>query len=84
MVAGVQRLAAEREIGLKGKIPIATLGGLKARGHPIGATGLYQTCEIALQLTGRAEKNQVRNPKIGLLQSVGGVASTVLTHVFSA
>ncbi len=76
------RLAAEKEIGLKGKIPISTMGGLKARGHPIGATGLYQTCEIALQLTGRAGKNQIRNPKAGLLQSVGGAASTVLTHIF--
>src|SRR5690606_13027322 len=46
------RLAAEDEIGLNGRIPIATLGGLKARGHPIGATALYQACEIVQQLTG--------------------------------
>jgi acetyl-CoA C-acetyltransferase len=76
------RLAADKEIGLRGRIPIATMGGLKARGHPIGATALYQTCEIALQLTGRAGKNQVRQAQIGLLQSVGGAASTVLTHIF--
>ncbi|MFQ5407287.1 MAG: beta-ketoacyl synthase N-terminal-like domain-containing protein [Anaerolineales bacterium] len=76
------RLAAEKEIRRRGKIPIATMGGLKARGHPIGATALYQTCEIVLQLTGRAGKNQVRNPKVALLQSVGGAAATVLTHVF--
>lgn len=78
------RLAAEREIGLRGKIPLATMGGLKARGHPIGATALYQVCEIALQLTGRAGRNQVRNAGIALQQSVGGVASTVVTHLFGA
>ncbi len=77
------RLAAEKRIWPKGEIPVATMGGLKARGHPIGATALYQACEIVLQLTGRAGKNQIRSPEIGLLQSVGGTASTVLTHLFS-
>jgi acetyl-CoA C-acetyltransferase len=76
------RLAADREIGLRGKVPIATFGGLKARGHPIGATALYQACEIVQQLTGQAGKNQVKNAKASLLQSVGGAAATVLTHVF--
>jgi acetyl-CoA C-acetyltransferase len=76
------RMAAENKIGLRGALPVATFGGLKARGHPIGATALYQTCEIVLQLTGRAGKNQVRRARIGLLQSVGGAASTVLTHIF--
>ncbi|MBI4772170.1 MAG: thiolase domain-containing protein [Chloroflexi bacterium] len=78
------RLAADNAIGLRGKIPVATMGGLKARGHPIGATALYQTCEIVLQLTGRAGKNQIRDPQVGMLQSVGGAASTVLTHLFGA
>lgn len=76
------RLAREKKIGLNGPLPIATFGGLKARGHPIGATALYQTCEIVLQLTGRAGKNQVKNAEVALLQSVGGAASTVLTHIF--
>ena len=76
------RLAAEKQIGLRGEVPIATFGGLKARGHPIGATAVYQACEIVQQLTGQAGKNQVRNAQIGLLQSVGGAATTVLTHVF--
>ena len=58
-------LAADKEIRLYGKIPIATMGGLKARGHPIGATAIYQACEIVLQLTGRAGNNQVRNAKVG-------------------
>jgi len=76
------RLAVEDEIRLQGQIPTTTMGGLKARGHPIGATGLYQACEIVLQLTGRAGENQVRNAEIGMMQSVGGAASTVLTHIF--
>jgi acetyl-CoA C-acetyltransferase len=76
------RLAAEQRIWPDGDIPIATMGGLKARGHPIGATALYQTCEIVLQLTEKAGVNQIKNPKVGLLQSVGGAASTVLTHIF--
>jgi len=78
------RLAEEGRIGLRGEIPISTFGGLKARGHPIGATSLYQVCEIVLQLTGRAGRNQVRNASVGMQQSVGGVASTAVTHIFAA
>jgi acetyl-CoA C-acetyltransferase len=76
------RLAAENAIGSRGRVPISTLGGLKARGHPIGATALYQACEIVLQLTERAGRAQVRHPKVALTQSVGGAASTVITHLF--
>jgi len=75
-------LAEENDIKIKGRIPLSTFGGLKARGHPIGATALYQTCEIVLQLTGRAGKNQVPNAELAMLQSVGGAATTVLTHLF--
>jgi acetyl-CoA C-acetyltransferase len=74
-------LAEEKRIGLRGDIPITTMGGLKARGHPIGATALYQASEIVLQLTERAGKNQVRGAKIGMMQSVGGVGTTVITHI---
>lgn len=77
------RMAAEGGVALDGRLPIATLGGLKARGHPIGATALYQTCEIVLQLTGRAGPNQLGHAHTALLQSVGGAATTVLTHLFS-
>lgn len=77
------RLAHEKKIGIKGKVPIATMGGLKARGHPVGASALYQACEVVLQLTGRAGKNQVRKAKLGMMQSVGGVASTVVTHILA-
>ena len=76
------RLAAEKQIYRRGRIPISTMGGLKARGHPIGATALYQTCEIVLQLTERAGKNQIKRPKVAMMQSVGGTASTMLTHIY--
>jgi len=77
-------LAASGNIGLKGLVPIATMGGLKARGHPIGATALYQTCEIVQQLTGQAGENQLDGPRVAMLQSVGGAGTTVLTHLFAA
>src|SRR3990170_2039567 len=75
------RLANERRIGLRGEIPITTMGGLKARGHPIGATALYQACEIVLQLTGRAGKNQLKDPQVAMMQSVGGAGTTLITHI---
>jgi acetyl-CoA C-acetyltransferase len=77
------RLAAERRIGIHGSIPICTMGGLKARGHPIGATAIYQAVESVLQLTGRAGKNQIRDPRVALMQSIGGAASTVITHILA-
>jgi acetyl-CoA C-acetyltransferase len=76
------KLALEGELSICGRLPITTMGGLKARGHPIGATGLYQTCECVQQLRGQAGANQVSNAKTALTQSVGGVASTVITHIF--
>ena len=76
------RLAAEGHIFREGRLPISTMGGLKARGHPIGASGIYQTCEIVQQLTGRAGANQLPDPRLALLQSVGGAGGTVLTHIF--
>lgn len=76
------RLAHEGQIGPQGKIPIATMGGLKARGHPIGATALYQVSEIVLQLRGQAGEVQVPNASVALMQSVGGAATTLITHIF--
>ena len=75
------KLAAEGNIALSGKIPCATMGGLKARGFPGGATGVYQAIEAATQLRGQAEANQVQNAKVALIQSLGGPASTAVTHV---
>lgn len=68
-------------IGLRGKLPISTMGGLKSRGNPAGATGIYQAVEAVLQLQGKASDNQVADAKVALIQSLGGLASTAATHV---
>ena len=75
------KLAAEGQIALNGRIPCATMGGLKARGFPGGATGVYQAVEAALQLRGQAEANQVADAKYALIQSLGGPASTAVSHI---
>ena len=76
------KLASEGEISLNGKIPVSTFGGLKARGHPIGASGVYQAVESYMQLTGTANENQIKKEaRVGLIQSIGGTASTAITHV---
>jgi len=75
------RPALEGEIGIAGRVPIATLGGLKARGHPVGATGIYQVVEVAQQLRGQAGANQVPDARIGMVQSIGGSGATVITHI---
>jgi acetyl-CoA C-acetyltransferase len=75
------KLAAEGHIALNGRIPCATMGGLKARGFPGGATGVYQAVEAATQLWGQADANQVADAKYALIQSLGGPASTAVTHV---
>lgn len=72
------------EVTLGGKLPISTMGGLKARGHPVGATGLYQTVEACLQLSGRAGENQVADCQLGMVQSIGGTGATVVTHIFQS
>ena len=60
------KLAEDGEIGLKGKIPCATMGGMKARGFPGGASGVYQAVEATIQLRGQAEANQIANAKSAL------------------
>jgi acetyl-CoA C-acetyltransferase len=75
------KLAADGSISLKGRIPCATLGGLKARGFPGGATGVYQAVEAVLQLRGVCDRNQISNAQFGMIQSMGGPASTVVTHI---
>jgi acetyl-CoA C-acetyltransferase len=64
-----------------GRLPTNTFGGLKARGHPVGASGAYQLAELALQLSNRAGKCQVPEANIGLAQSVGGIGTTVPVHI---
>jgi acetyl-CoA C-acetyltransferase len=72
------------QIGLNSQLPISTMGGLKSRGNPAGATGVYQAVEAVQQLTGRAGDNQISDARIAAVQSVGGVASTVITHILRA
>jgi len=74
-------LAQDGGIGLTGSLPLSTFGGLKARGNPLGATGVYQAVEAALQLRGEAGANQVPEAHIALIQSIGGLGSSVFTHV---
>lgn len=71
----------EGEISRTGKLPISTFGGLKSRGHPVGATGVYQLVETYMQLTGTAGENQVPDPEFALVQNVGGTAATVVSHI---
>jgi len=66
---------------LDGKIPINTSGGLKSKGHPVGATGVAQIVEIVEQLRGEADKRQVRDAKIGLAHNVGGSGATAVVHI---
>jgi acetyl-CoA C-acetyltransferase len=65
-------------------IPISTCGGLKARGHPVGASGTYQIVEAALQLRDRAGTNQLREARRALTQSIGGHGSVAVTHILEA
>jgi len=67
---------------LEGELPINTSGGLKAKGHPVGATGTAQAYEIYLQLTGQAEKRQVDNPEVALTHNVGGSGATAVVHIY--
>lgn len=57
------------------------MGSLKARGHPVGATGVYQVAEVVTQLRGQAGKNQVPNAHVGMAQSLGGIGGTAITHI---
>ena len=67
-----------------GELPLSTFGGLKSRGHPGGASGIYQAVEAVRQLNGQAGENQVSNARHVLIQSIGGLGATVATHVLSA
>ena len=67
----------------KGDLPICTRGGLKARGHPVGATGVYQLVEVVQQLRGECGETQVENARIGMAQNIGGSGATILTHILN-
>jgi len=74
-------LAKEGAIKVNGRIPVATMGGLKARGHPVGATGLYQIAEVVQQLRGQAGETQVVRNTFGMAQNIGGSGSNIVTHI---
>jgi acetyl-CoA C-acetyltransferase len=75
------QLAQDGALNLDGPLPISTFGGLKARGNPGGATGVYQVVEAVLQLRGQAGENQVPDARRALVQCLGGPASSAATHV---
>ncbi|MBE0671185.1 MAG: thiolase domain-containing protein [Anaerolineales bacterium] len=75
------RLGLDNEISPQGRVPVCTRGGLKARGHPVGATGMYQIVEVVQQLRGECGKTQVDGAKIGMAQNIGGSGATILTHI---
>ncbi|PKO14610.1 MAG: acetyl-CoA acetyltransferase [Chloroflexi bacterium HGW-Chloroflexi-10] len=75
------KLAQGDRLSLTGDLPISTMGGLKARGYPLGATGAYQLVEAVLQLRGQAGVNQIPNARLALVQSLGGPATTAVTHI---
>jgi acetyl-CoA C-acetyltransferase len=75
------KLLDEGQCARDGKVPTNSFGGLKARGHPVGASGAYQVVELALQLRNEAGKCQVPRAEVGLGQSVGGIGGTVTTHI---
>jgi acetyl-CoA C-acetyltransferase len=75
------KLAQDGRLNRDGELPIATLGGLKARGNPGGATGIYQAVEATLQLRGQAGANQVKDARRALIQCLAGPASSAVTHV---
>jgi acetyl-CoA C-acetyltransferase len=78
------KLAGDGSITLTGQLPCATLGGLKARGNPGGATGVYQAVEAVAQLRGQAGANQIAGARYALIQCLGGPASIVVTHILES
>ncbi|MBZ0299449.1 MAG: thiolase domain-containing protein [Anaerolineae bacterium] len=76
-------LAQNGDITIQGRIPISTMGGLKGRGHPVGATGVYELVDLVTQLRGEAGANQVANAHIGMTQNIGGTGATVVTHILA-
>lgn len=78
------QLARDGAIGRDGSIPISTFGGLKARGNPLGATGVYQIVELVQQLRGEAGACQVPNAQVGMAQNLGMTGATAVTHILKA
>ena len=77
------RLGLDNVISPNGRVPVCTRGGLKARGHPVGATGIYQIVEVVQQLRGECGETQVDGAKIGMAQNIGGSGATIITHILT-
>ena len=73
------QLARDGHIRRDGRIPISTFGGLKARGNPVGATGVYQIVELVQQLRGKAGDCQVAGARVAMAQNLGGTGATAVT-----
>lgn len=77
------KLARDGEIARTGRVPISTMGGLKARGHALGATGAYQIVEVVQQLRGQAGDCQIPGARVGLAQNLAMTGATAVTHVLT-
>jgi acetyl-CoA C-acetyltransferase len=75
---------AEGATALDGELPVNTSGGLKAKGHPVGATGVAQICDLALQIRGEAQERQVKKHTIGLAQNLGGSGASCVVTILAA
>ena len=73
----------EGQTEIDGDFPINPSGGLKARGHPLGATGIAQAAEVAWQLRGESGKRQVEGAEVGMAHNIGGTGGTAAVHIFS-
>ncbi|MDD2521384.1 MAG: beta-ketoacyl synthase N-terminal-like domain-containing protein [Anaerolineaceae bacterium] len=77
------KLASDGSLTLQGSLPVATMGGHKARGFPLGASGVYQVVEASQQLRGEAGANQISHVRFGMTQSLAASASAAATQILS-
>jgi len=75
------KFTEQGKTAFNGEIPVNVSGGLKGKGHPVGATGVAQAVEACIQLQGKADKRQVKDAKIGLAHNVGGSGATATVHI---
>ena len=82
--AGAVPATLEGYTALDGEKPVNTSGGLKSKGHPVGATGVAQICEVVEQIRGECGQRQVKHARTGLIENLGGSGATCVVGVFSA
>jgi len=76
--------AESGETAIGGRIPVNPSGGLKSKGHPVGATGVAQIVEVTKQLRGEGDKRQIKGAKIGMTQNMGGTGGSCVVHILGA